>query len=40
MTLQQLEQLKQQDKPGALQMLLQNTERSDKPADRKPQKDW
>ena len=40
MTLQQLEQLKQQDKPGALQMLLQNAERSDKPADRKPQKDW
>ena len=40
MTLQQLEQLKQQDKPGALHMLLQNAERSDKPADRKPQKDW
>ena len=40
MTLQQLEQLKQQDKPGALHMLLQNGERSDKPADRKLQKDW
>ena len=40
MTLQQLEQLQQQDKPGALHMLLQNAERSDKPTDRKPQKDW
>ena len=40
MTLQQLEQLKQQDKPGALHMLLQNAERSDKPTDRKTQKDW
>ena len=40
MTLQQLEQIKQQDKPGALHMLLQNAESSDKPAEHKSQKDW
>jgi len=40
MTLQQLEQLKQQDKPGALHMLLQNAERSDQPPSSKSQKDW
>jgi hypothetical protein len=40
MTLQQLEQLKQQDKPGALHMLLQNAERSDQQPSYKSQKDW
>lgn len=41
MTLQQLEQLKQQDKPGALHMLLQNMEQSDDPPPpQKNLKDW
>ncbi len=41
MTLQQLEQLKQQDKPGALHMLLQNMEQSDgPPPPQKNLKDW
>lgn len=41
MTLQQLEQLKQQDKPGALHMLLQNAERDENaPPPQKLKKDW
>ncbi len=41
MTLQQLEQLKQQDKPGALHMLLQNAEQDEKAeAPKKLEKDW
>jgi len=41
MTLQQLEQLKQQDKPGALHMMLQNAERDENaPPPQKLKKDW
>lgn len=41
MTLQQLEQLKQQDKPGALHMMLQNAERDENaPPPQKQKKDW
>jgi len=41
MILQQLEQIKQQDKPGALHMLLQQAERDENaPAPQKLQKDW
>ncbi len=41
MTLQQLEQLKQQDKPGALHMLLQQAERDENAPKPQPlQKDW
>ncbi len=41
MTLQQLEQIKQQDKPGALHMLLQQAEQDeDAPAPKPLQKDW
>ena len=41
MTLQQLEQLKQQDKPGALHMMLQNAERDENaPPPQKLKNDW
>lgn len=41
MTLQQLEQIKQQDKPGALHMLLQQAERGENaPPPQTLQKDW
>ncbi len=41
MTMQQLEQLRQQDKPGALHMLLQQAERSEQaPQQNKNLKDW
>ena len=41
MTLQQLEQIKQQDKPGALHMLLQQAERDENAPQAQPlQKDW
>lgn len=41
MTLQQMEQLKQQDKPGALHMMLQNAERDENaPPPQKLKKDW
>ena len=41
MTLQQLEQLKQQDKPGALHMMLQNAERDENASPpQKLKKDW